>query len=187
MTLTGTNPTSFLQAFLTPSRSTRRRNTEFGIGCLENSFLVGGSGVEVVKNFSDGIQGKGVYVKFDNGSSRFGSHFGHSVSTPKKALLMRAEINMLHMYSTTSEVSSHSTGLHQLDIEMRRIVLEWKFEKKGTDITMSDITNNSKGSQLDPSASIFLGLDDNRICRWDKRDRKDMIQNLTSESTFVLN
>ncbi|KAF9626589.1 hypothetical protein IFM89_036104 [Coptis chinensis] len=104
--------------------STRRRNTEFGIGCLENSFLVGGSGVEVVKNFSDGIQGKGVYVKFDNGSSRFGSYFGHSVSTPKKTLLMRAEINTLHMNSTTSEVSSHSTGLHQLDIEMRRIVLE---------------------------------------------------------------
>ncbi|KAF9624678.1 hypothetical protein IFM89_012949 [Coptis chinensis] len=167
--------------------STRRRNTEFGIGCLENSFLVGGSGVEVVKNFSDGIQGKGVYVKFDNGSSKFGSHFGHSVSTPKKTLLMRAKINTLRMNSTTNEVSSHSTGLHQLDIEMRRIVLEWKFEKEGTDITMSDITNNSKGSQLDPSASIFLGLDDNRICRWDKRDRKDMIQNLASESTSVLN
>ncbi|KAF9614860.1 hypothetical protein IFM89_020957 [Coptis chinensis] len=150
------------------------------LGALENSFLVGGSGVEVVKNFSDGIQGKGVYVKFDNGSSRFGSHFGHSVSTPKKALLMRAETNMLHMNSTTSEVSSRSTGLHQLDIETKRIVLEWKFKKEGTDITMRDITNNSKESQLDPLASTFLGLDDNRICRWDKRDRKYMIQNLAN-------
>ncbi|KAF9607765.1 hypothetical protein IFM89_000112 [Coptis chinensis] len=82
------------------------------LGALENSFLVGGSGVEVVKNFSDGIQGKGVYVKFDNGSSRFCSHFGHSISKPKKTLLMRAKTNTLHMNSTTSEVSSHSTGLH---------------------------------------------------------------------------
>ncbi|KAF9599951.1 hypothetical protein IFM89_001986 [Coptis chinensis] len=157
------------------------------LGALENSFLVGGSGVEVVKNFSNGIQGKGVYVKFDNGSSRFGSHFGHSVSTPKKALLMRAETNMLLMNSTTSEVSSHSTGLHQFDIETGRIVSQWNFEKDGADITMRDITNDSKGSQLDPSASTFLGLDDNRLCRWDMRDRKGMVQNLASESTPVLN
>ncbi|KAF9607800.1 hypothetical protein IFM89_001521 [Coptis chinensis] len=53
----------------------------------------------------------------------------------------------------------------ELDIETRRIILEWKFKKEGTDITMrDDITNNSKGSQLDPLASTFLGLDDNRIC-----------------------
>ncbi|KAF9597801.1 hypothetical protein IFM89_021886 [Coptis chinensis] len=80
------------------------------------------------------------------------------------------------MNSTMGEVSSHSTGLHQLDIEMRRIVLEWKFEKDRTDITMSDITNNSKGSQLDPSASIFLGLDDNRIFKtfYNNRNQKNL-------------
>ncbi|KAF9611586.1 hypothetical protein IFM89_033590 [Coptis chinensis] len=86
-----------------------------------------------------------------------------------------AEINTLHMNSITSEVSSHSTGLHQFDIEMRRIVLKWKFEKEGIDITVSDITNNNKGSQLDSSASTFLSLDDNRICRWDKRENTSIL------------
>ncbi|GKC83444.1 CYPRO4 protein, partial [Tanacetum coccineum] len=37
------------------------------LGALDNSFLVNDSGVQVVKNFSHGIHGKGVYVKFDNG------------------------------------------------------------------------------------------------------------------------
>ncbi|KAL5714171.1 Protein cypro4 [Ranunculus cassubicifolius] len=157
------------------------------LGALENSFLVGDSGVQVVKNFSHGIQGKGVYVKYDNGcgSSRFGSRLGHSISTPKKALLMRAETNMLLM-NAGNDVDHHSSGVHQFDIETGRIVSEWKFEKDGTDITMRDITNDSKGAQLDASESTFLGLDDNRLCRWDMRDRKGMVQDLATASAPVL-
>ncbi|CAI9770693.1 unnamed protein product [Fraxinus pennsylvanica] len=60
----------------------------------------------------------------------------------------------------------HSRGLHQFDIETGKIVSEWKLEKDGTDITMRDIRNESKGAQMDPSVSTFLGLDDNRLCRW---------------------
>ncbi|KAF5202264.1 Vid27-like protein [Thalictrum thalictroides] len=157
------------------------------LGALENSFLVGDNGVQVVKNFSHGLQGKGVYVKFGNGSSRYcsQSQFGHSISTPKKALLMKAETNMLLMNSR-NEANPHSTGIHQFDIETGRIVSEWKFAKDGTDITMRDITNDSKGAQLDPSESTFLGLDDNRLCRWDMRDRKGMVQDLATASAPVL-
>lgn len=154
------------------------------LGALDNSFLVGDSGIQVVKNFTHGIHGKGVYVNFDHGNYRGGSSSVHS--TPKKALLMRAETNMLFM-SPTNEGKPHSTGLHHLDIETGKIVTEWKFEKDGTDITMRDITNDSKGSQLDPSGSTFLGLDDNRLCRWDMRDRKGMVQNLATSSAPVLN
>ncbi|GAB2268214.1 Protein cypro4 [Dionaea muscipula] len=155
------------------------------LGALENSFLVSGSGVQVVKNFSHGIHGKGVYFNFSDGKNgRRAATFAHS--TPKKALLMRAETNMMLM-SPANDGKPHSTGLHQLDIETGKIVTEWKFEKDGTDITMRDITNDSKGAQLDPSESTFLGLDDNRLCRWDMRDQHGIVQNLASASAPVLN
>ncbi|KAM0943358.1 putative transcription factor WD40-like family [Dioscorea sansibarensis] len=143
------------------------------LGALDNSFLVGASGIQVVKNFSHGVHGKGVSVKFSDGGK------GVQYSTPKKALLMRAETNMLLMSPATAG-KPHATGVHQLDIETGKVVTEWKFEKDGTDITMRDITNDSKGAQLDPSESTFLGLDDNRLCRWDMRDPRGIVQNLAN-------
>lgn len=148
------------------------------LGALDNSFLVGDSGVQVVKNFSHGIHGKGVHVKFDNGGYKGGA-------TPKKGLLMKAETNMLLM-SPLKDGKPHATGLHQLDIETGKIVTEWKFEKDGTDITMRDVTNDAKGSQLDPSQSTFLGLDDNRLCQWDMREKRGMVQNIATASSPVL-
>ncbi|AEE86220.1 Dem-like protein [Arabidopsis thaliana] len=149
------------------------------LGALDNSFLVGDSGIQVFKNMRQGIQGKGVCVNFEPGYGRT-----HS-SAPKKALLMRAETNMLLM-SPMSQ-TPHSRGIHQLDIETGKIISEWKFEKDGVDISMSDITNDGKGAQLDPSASTFLGLDNNRLCRWDMRDRYGMVQDLATANTPVLN
>ncbi|XP_010928617.1 protein CYPRO4 [Elaeis guineensis] len=169
----------------TPSRTNQDLLEEFeeaaseggiqslALGALENSFLVSNSGIQVVKNFSHGIHGKGVSVRFSSNGNRGG------FSTPKKALLMRAETNMLLMSPSNGE-RPQSTGVHQLDIETGKVVTEWKFEKDGTDITMRDITNDSKGSQLDPSESTFLGLDDNRLCRWDMRDRGGMVQHLAN-------
>ncbi|KAK4740023.1 hypothetical protein R3W88_003720 [Solanum pinnatisectum] len=150
------------------------------LGALDNSFLVNDSGVQVVKNFSHGIHGKGAYVKFDEKDKWSGG------STPKKALLMRGETNMMLM-SPFKEGKPRSTGLHQLDIETGKVVTEWKFEKDGTDITMKDITNDTKGSQLDPSESTFLGLDDNRLCQWDMRDKTGIVQTLANTSSPVLN
>lgn len=149
------------------------------LGALDNSFLVNESGVQVVKNFCHGIHGKGVFVKFDNGGKRIvgstSGEYGYSNLNPQKALLMRGETNMLLM-TPTKEGKPHSNGVNQLDIETGKIVTEWKFEKDGTDITMMDITNDTKGSQLDPSESTFLGLDDNRLSQWDMRDRKGIVQ-----------
>ncbi|KAI4316707.1 hypothetical protein L6164_024662 [Bauhinia variegata] len=153
------------------------------LGALDNSFLVSDSGIQVVKNFSHGIHGKGAFVNFGDGYQNRSS-LVHS--TPKKALLMRAETNMLLMSPMVAS-NPHSTGLHQLDIETGKIVTEWKFGKDGTDITMRDITNDGKGAQLDPSGSTFLGLDNNRLCRWDMRDRNGIVQNLASSNTPVLN
>ncbi|KAK7410033.1 hypothetical protein VNO78_00507 [Psophocarpus tetragonolobus] len=176
----------------TPVRSTQDLTEEFeeasnggiqslALGALDNSFLVNDDGIQVVKNFAHGIHGKGAFVKFSDGYQN-----GSSYSTPKKTLLMKAETNMLLM-SPMGGGKLHSTGVHQLDIETGKMVSEWVFGKDGTEITMRDITNDSKGSQLDPSGSTFLGLDDNRLCRWDMRDRNGMVQNLAESNNPVLN
>ncbi|KAK8706617.1 hypothetical protein V6N13_050173 [Hibiscus sabdariffa] len=151
------------------------------LGALDNSFLVNDSGVQVYRNFNRGINAKGICVTFDAG--RIGGN--SSNSTPKKALLMRAETNMMLM-SPANEGKPNATGLKQVDIETGKIVTEWKFEKDGVDVTMRDITNDTKGSQLDPSESTFLGLDDNRLCQWDMRDRKGMVQNIATSDSPVL-
>ncbi|KAJ8763503.1 hypothetical protein K2173_002386 [Erythroxylum novogranatense] len=142
------------------------------LGALDNSFLVNDLGVQVYRNYNKGIHGKGACVKFEDQSRSSGARF-----TPKKAMLMRAETNMMLM-SPLSEGKPHSTGINQLDIETGKIVSEWKFEKDGTEITMRDITSDAKGSQLDPSESTFLGLDDNRLCQWDMRDKRGIVQNI---------
>uniref|UniRef100_A0A803R8L2 Vacuolar import/degradation Vid27 C-terminal domain-containing protein n=1 Tax=Cannabis sativa TaxID=3483 RepID=A0A803R8L2_CANSA len=155
------------------------------LGALDNSFLVGDSGIQVVKNFTHGIHGKGVYVNFDRGNGNYSGGSSLTHSTPKKALLMRAETNMLLM-SPITEGKPHGKGLHHLDIETGKIVTEWKFAKDGTDISMRDITNDGKGAQLDPTGSTFLGLDDNRLCRWDMRDKNGVVQNLANCSDPTL-
>ncbi|KAI4298452.1 hypothetical protein L6164_032009 [Bauhinia variegata] len=153
------------------------------LGALDNSFLVNDTGVQVYRNYNHGIHGKGVSVKFGGGKLQGSSSLGQSI--PKKALLMRAETNMLLM-SPLKEGKPQASGLHQLDIETGKIVTEWKFEKDGADITMRDITNDTKGSQLDPSESTFLGLDDNRLCQWDMRDKKGMVQSIGAANSPVL-
>lgn len=157
------------------------------LGALDNSFLVNDSGVQVVKNFSHGIHGKGVYVKFDNRNKNVsGSSGQYSNQTPQRALLMKGETNMLLM-SPAEDGKRHSNAINQLDIETGKIVTEWKFEKDGTDLGMKDITNDTKGSQLNPSESTFLGLDDNVLSQWDMRDRRGIVQNIAHSDSPVLN
>ncbi|KAG2272805.1 hypothetical protein Bca52824_067360 [Brassica carinata] len=134
------------------------------LGALDNSFLVGDSGIQVFKNMRQGVHGTGVCVNFE---AAYGS------ARKKKVLLMRAETNLLLM-------SQQNRGIHQLDIETGKVISEWKFEKDGVDISMSDITNDGKGAQLDPSGSTFLGLDKNRLCRWDMRDPYGVVQGLAT-------
>ncbi|KAB2091619.1 hypothetical protein ES319_A03G204300v1 [Gossypium barbadense] len=148
------------------------------LGALDNSFLVNDIGVHVYRNLNRGINGKGICVKYDSGGNA-------SNLTPKKALLMRAETNMMLM-SPANKGKPNATGLKQVDIETGKTVTEWKFEKDGTDIRMKDITNDTKGSQFDPSESTFLGLDDNILCQWDMRDKKGRVQDSATSGSPVL-
>ncbi|KAK5837944.1 hypothetical protein PVK06_006671 [Gossypium arboreum] len=148
------------------------------LGALDNSFLVNDIGVHVYRNLNRGINGKGIRVKYDSGGNA-------SNLTPKKALLMRAETNKMLM-SPANKGKPNATGLKQVDIETGKTVTEWKFEIDGTDIRMKDITNDAKGSQLDPSESTFLGLDDNILCQWDMRDKKGRVQDSATSGSPVL-
>ncbi|KAK4256368.1 hypothetical protein QN277_009244 [Acacia crassicarpa] len=151
------------------------------LGALDQSFLVNDTGIQVFRNFSSGIHGEGVFVKFDGGNLLGSSNLGESAAN--KATLMRVETDMLLM-SPIKEGMPHASSLHQLDIGTGKIVNEWKFEKGGVDITMRDITNDAKGSQLDPSNSTFLGLADNMLCQWDMRDRKGMVQSIVGAANL---
>lgn len=166
------NAKELKETFKTPSKIKIQSLT---LGALDRSFLVSDSGLDVLSNESSGLEGKGISIRFqDGGRSGGGSaHF----STPKKGMLIRGETNMM-LLSPNKDGKSSVGGVSQLDIGTGKMVAEWKFEKDGTPITMRDVTNDSKGSQLYSGGSTFLGLDDNRLCRWDMRDRHGVVQQL---------
>jgi hypothetical protein len=155
------------------------------MGALDHSFLVSAKGIEVMKNVPSGVHGKGVTIAF--GGEMVDSSSSTSTTTPKKAMLIKRESNLMVLSPSKepsgSNVKHHhhsSLGLHQVDIESSKVVAKWKFEKDGTPIQMRDVTNETKSSQLDPTRSTFLGLDDNRLCRWDMRDPHGIVEDLST-------
>ncbi|KAF2294783.1 hypothetical protein GH714_017781 [Hevea brasiliensis] len=77
----------------------------------------------------------------------------------------------------------NSTGIQQLDIETGKIVTEWKFGKDGTEITMKDVTNDTKGD-----GSIVVGSLDGKIrlySRTSMRQAKTAFPGLGSPITHV--
>lgn len=141
------------------------------MGALDNSFLVGNSGIEVLSNLSEGVHSKGVTINLGNKSS--------SYQTPKKGMLIRGEREMM-VLSPVEQGNPHADGVSQLDLSTGKTVANWQFGKDGTPITMLDVTNDSKSSQLDATSSTFLGLDTNRLVRWDMRDRYGIVQEIDS-------
>lgn len=139
------------------------------MGALENSFLLHESGIDVFRNEQNHVQSRGTTISLK----------GNTTHTPRKGLLIRGETGMLLMSPSQTD-SKHSSGLRQVDLEQEKVVAEWKFAKDGTAISMCDVTGDSKGAQLDPDRFTFLGLDDNRLCRWDMRDKNGMVQQLAS-------
>ena len=55
----------------------------------------------------------------------------------------------------------------------------WKCAKDGVDVPMRDIAADSKEAQL-LGVSTFMGVDDNRLCRWDMRAREGAVSDLAS-------
>lgn len=59
------------------------------------------------------------------------------------------------------------------------MINEWTFKKDGVDVPIMEIANDTKAAQLD-QRDTFLGLDRNRLCRWDMRTSQGMVQQLSS-------
>ncbi|CAI5957622.1 unnamed protein product [Closterium sp. NIES-64] len=152
----------------------------FSMGALANSYLIHEGGIDVYKNREDGVHyADGLSIALEKMSMKDGG----TPATAKKGLLLDRESTMLLMNPgapTGSPSPAHSAGLRQLDIETGKVVAQWKFDKDGTEINMLDVTGDSKAAQLQAGLSTFLGLDNNRLCRWDMRDRAGQVQTLAS-------
>lgn len=138
------------------------------MGAMENSYLIHSSGIDVFRNRATGLEGEGFSIKLPEGLSS-------PSLTPTKGMLMRAEKNLMLMSPLESKLGTPG-GVRQLDIETGKVVSTWQFQKDGTPISMKDIASTSKESQLDPGEFSFLGLDDNRLCRWDMREKSGIVQ-----------
>jgi hypothetical protein len=88
------------------------------LAALDSRFLVGGVGIEVVKNFRQNVHGEDVSEKISGG--RGGSRTS-SYSMVNKVLLMRSEANMLLM-SPGDTCAPHSNDVHHAGMETRKVV-----------------------------------------------------------------
>ena len=66
----------------------------------------------------------------------------------------------------------------QADLERGEVVRQWNCVLNGVEVPMSDIAADTRSAQLD-HRSTFLGLDANRICRWDQRTAEGVVADLT--------
>lgn len=166
------------QTFKTPSKVKVQSLT---MGGLDHSYLVNDCGLDVLSNQASGLEGKNISISFQDGGKAGGG--SSPFVTPKKGMLIRGETNMM-LFSPSKDGKSNAGGVSQLDIGTGKMVADWKFEKDGAPITMKDVTNESKGAQLYSGGFTFLGLDDNRLCRWDMRDPNGVVQQLASPATL---
>ena len=66
----------------------------------------------------------------------------------------------------------------QADLASGKVVRQWNCVKNGVEVPMSDIAADTSTAQLD-HRSTFLGLDGNRICRWDQRTAEGVVADLS--------
>ncbi|CAD7702486.1 unnamed protein product [Ostreobium quekettii] len=138
---------------------------KMGIGA--NSFYMAGPSVSVLRNMEGRVQDKAVSFSLESPS-------GENI-TPVKAILAQGEkkMNILGKERTST--------VYNADIETGKVVAEWEFQKDGVDVPMKEITTEAKGAQAD-DRSTFLGLDTNRLCRWDLRDPHGVVQEMTKDA-----
>ena len=139
------------------------------MGALENSFLIRGNAVDVFRNQSGGaLRDANVRVSLKDADGVF--------ITPTKGILADAESSMLLL----SPENGRRDKIYQMDLEREQVVSAWGCNKDGVDVPMTDIVTDSKSSQMEAGRGTFLGLDDNRLVRWDMRMEGGVAQTLAS-------
>lgn len=132
------------------------------MGGLDNTFFLRGTTFDVMRNDVGGLIDAELSFPITPAGHKGGL-------TPSKVLLAGAETKM-NMISPLQP-----NRLFHTDIETGKVVSEWTFQKDGVEIPIRDIATDSKSAQFEES-STFLGLDVNRLCRWDLRDRRGVVQ-----------
>jgi hypothetical protein len=157
------------------------------VGGAERSYVVRGGEFDVMRNVEGGLEDTGLTFSLTplgaaappSASARGGRASASATppppagTPPGKAILANREtrVNML--------TPGDSSRLLHGDIEYGKVVSEWRFAKDGAEVGQQDIATESKSAQLGDS-SVFLGLDSNRLCKWDVRDRRGVVQTVES-------
>eukprot|EP01024_Parvocaulis_polyphysoides_P026316 TRINITY_DN2400_c2_g1_i1.p1 TRINITY_DN2400_c2_g1~~TRINITY_DN2400_c2_g1_i1.p1 ORF type:complete len:428 (-),score=48.73 TRINITY_DN2400_c2_g1_i1:171-1295(-) len=146
------------------------------MGAGQNSYLVRGAQIDVLNNQVGGINNMDISFNLTPVAAQKSKKKDDSMGLipDGNMLLMKGESTMGFLSS------KDDTKVYQADIESQRVVAEWQFQKDGVEVPIFDLANDSKDAQLD-ERSTFLGLDENRLARWDMRDPDGAVQDLTSE------
>ena len=164
-------------------------HSELQVGALQNSFLLRGSTVDVFRNAQDGLQlAEGAESDEEEpglGGLRLRLRDAKgSAFTPQRALLARGETNLLLLTPDAGRATGErSHSVFQFDIEREAVVSAWKCSKDDVPIPMRDIVGDTKGAQLE-QGSTFMGLDDNRLCRWDMRAAEGSVASAMASPTL---
>ncbi|KAG2485820.1 hypothetical protein HYH03_015530 [Edaphochlamys debaryana] len=98
--------------------------------------------------------------------------------TPSKVLLTHGERRMNLLTPDNRNI------LHHADIETGKVVSTFKFTKDEAEIPIADIVSDYKAAQMEEH-SQFLGIDNNRLCRWDIRDKRGVVQESPAVMSWV--
>jgi hypothetical protein len=151
------------------------------IGANVNTYLRRGSTFDVMRNVEAGVEDTGIAFSFTPlKTNRTPARTpGTPTFTPSKVLLANGERTM-NMLSPAD-----GTKLFHGDVEYQKIVSEWSFQKDTVDIPQADIAHDNKAAQLDDNVNTLLGLDANRLCKWDMRDPRGVVQEAGAASPIV--
>ncbi|KAG2451790.1 hypothetical protein HYH02_003568 [Chlamydomonas schloesseri] len=166
------------------------------MGAGENNFLMRGRRFDVLRNVEGGgVEDKGISFSLTplaggaatpSLSTRKTRGTAAAVEadafsggfTPSKVLLTHGERRMNLLTPDNRHV------LHHADIEVGKIVSTFSFQKDAVDIPIVEIASDYKAAQMEEH-SQFLGLDQNRLCRWDIRDRRGVVQEAPAGLDYV--
>ncbi|PNW71515.1 hypothetical protein CHLRE_16g657550v5 [Chlamydomonas reinhardtii] len=166
------------------------------MGAGENNFLMRGRRFDVLRNLEGGgVEDKGVSFSL---TPLAGGAATPSLSTRKtRGTAAAAEADALGAGFTPSKVllthgerrmnlltPDNRHVLHHADIEAGKIVSTFAFQKDTVDIPIVEIASDYKAAQMEEH-SQFLGLDQNRLCRWDIRDRRGVVQEMPTALDYV--
>lgn len=151
------------------------------IGANSNTYLRRGATFDVMRNVEAGVEDTGIAFSFTP-LKRGGPPGtpGTPSFTPGKVLLANGETRM-NMLSPGLD----NTKLFHADVEYQKIVSEWTFQKDTVDIPQADIAHDHKAAQLEDGTNTLLGLDANRLCKWDLRDPRGVVQEAGDASPIV--